>query len=345
MTTAVALLALEVGLRLFELTSGGRLPGERLARSQKLTPGTGFGGQSVNSLGYWDDELATTPAQGVFRVAVLGDGVTLSGPCATNCLSRVELTTRGIEICHFGLPRAGPFEFSLQLAEVARFSPHLVLVFVSAGDLIGQTAARAELDWRRVRLARLAARWWPANASALPGAEPAIESLRCASDYEDHLRRCGRRLSACRVPIDAGLDGLWNLAIRQLNDLCGQCQRRHLPLVLVVTPAEFQVDRRLSEILKRRAGLNSAQLDLEMPQRRLAQFAQARGLPLIDLLPYFRASEVSPFMRHSPDWNDRGHALAGQVLAGWLQSRLGGTIAAADSPTVSTAMNDAEFNR
>jgi hypothetical protein len=336
MVVAVLLLAAEVALRLVERANGGRLPGEHLAASLKLTPGSQFAGRSVNRLGYWDDEFQAEPPPGVFRVAVLGDGLTLSGSYQTNCLSRLEQSLPGIEICHFGLPRASPREYAAQFVlEVADFQPHLVLAFFSVcDDVTGQSPPHPAFDWRGVRLARLATAWLP----ECPSKNCTIDEAKSTADYEEYLRQCAQRLAVCRTPINNELECLWRQSLGQIGDLLRQCRRRELPLALVVVPAEYQVDRRLCATLSRRASYESGQIDLELPQRRLAQFAFAHELPLIDLLPHLRASEESPYLRQASNWNDVGHALAGQALRGWLQAHFGENISAVTRAAAETAM-------
>jgi len=333
---AVLFLAAEAVLRLVERAHGGRLPGEHFAASLKLPPGSQFAGRSVNRLGYWDDEFQVEPPPGVFRVAVLGDGLTLSGSYKTNCLSLLEPLVPGIEIYHFGLPRAGPREFAAQFVlDVAEFQPHLVLAFFSVGDdVTGQSHSHAAFDWHGVRLARLVTELLPER----PSKNTVLDGASAAADYEDYLRQCVQRLAVCRTPIDDELDRLWRQSLAQLGDLLRQCRRRELPLALVVVPVEYQVDRRLCETLRRRAGYEPGQLDLELPQRRLAQFASAHDLPLIDLLPHLRASEKSPYLRQASNWNDEGHALAGQALRGLLQAHFGETIAVVPRPAAETVM-------
>ncbi len=335
MVVAVLLLAAEVGLRLVERANGGRLPGEHFAASLKLSPGSHFAGRSVNRLGYWDDEFQAEPSPGVFRVAVLGDGMTLSGSYQTNCLSRLEQSLPGIEICHFGLPSASPREYAAQFVlEVAQFQPHLVLAFFSVRDDVTGQSPRAAFDWHGVRLARLATAWLP----ECPSKNCTIDEANSTAGYEDYLRQCAQRLAVCRTPINDELECLWRQSLAQLGDLLRQCRRRELPLALVVVPAEYQVDRRLCATLSRRAGYESGQIDLELPQRRLAQFAFAHELPLIDLLPHLRAAEESPYLRLASFWKDVGHALAGQALRGWLQAHFGENISAVTRAAAETAM-------
>lgn len=335
MIAAILVLASEVGLRLVERLYNGRIPGEHLAASLKLPPGSQFAGHSVNSLGYWDDEFQTESPPGVFRVAVLGDGLTLSGSYQTNCLSQLERLVPEIEICHFGLPRAGPREYAAQFVlEVAEFQPHLVLTFFCVGDDVTGQSPSVAFDWRAVRLARLAT----LLLSERGNRGGSFDAAQSAANYEDYLHRCAQRLAVCRTPIDDELECLWRQSLAQLGDLLGQCRRRELPLALVVVPVEYQVDRRLCETLRRRAGYESGQLDLELPQRRLAEFAFAHELPLIDLLPQLRASDKSPYLRQASTWNDDGHALAGRAIRGWLQTHFSEKISAETRAAAETAI-------
>jgi hypothetical protein len=69
-------------------------------------------------------------------------------------------------------------------------------------------------------------------------------------------------------------------------------------------------------------------LDLDLPQRRLAAFAQARNLPIFDLLPHLRLSDEPVYARGTEGWNEHGTELAVQALGGWLRSRYGGAMSA-----------------
>jgi hypothetical protein len=49
---------------------------------------------------------------------------------------------------------------------------------------------------------------------------------------------------------------------------------------------------------------------------------------VLDLLPHFRAAEISPFGQNAHHWSDHGHAIAADVVSNWLQTRFGAMIAA-----------------
>ncbi len=83
-----------------------------------------------------------------------------------------------------------------------------------------------------------------------------------------------------------------------------------LPLVIVVVPADFQVNAVLCDSMRRRMGYTPEQIDLELPQRRLREFAEAHGVLLIDLLPEFKADGAKLYVRHQSRWNQRGNTKA-----------------------------------
>ena len=94
-----------------------------------------------------------------------------------------------------------------------------------------------------------------------------------------------------------------------------------MPLAIVVVPADFQVNSVLCDSMRRRMGYEPQQVDLELPQRRLREFAEAQGLPLLDLLPEFKSDGAKLYVRHQNRWNDRGNTKAALVIDAWLRSR------------------------
>jgi hypothetical protein len=96
----------------------------------------------------------------------------------------------------------------------------------------------------------------------------------------------------------------------------------------VIVPAEFQVNPALCATLLRRHGLSADRFDVELPQRRLAGFAEDRNLPIIDLLPHLRLCGRSVYRRNTTLLSEEGNSAAALAIGGWLQSRYGGQLAA-----------------
>ena len=94
----LATFAVELGLRLYWNTSDGPLTEAHVAPFCSLPPGSEYQGRRVNALGYWDNEFSIARDGATFRVAVLGDRVTLSGTAETSFLTQVELLVPNLEI-------------------------------------------------------------------------------------------------------------------------------------------------------------------------------------------------------------------------------------------------------
>ncbi|MBL9122219.1 MAG: hypothetical protein JNG90_01215, partial [Planctomycetaceae bacterium] len=83
----LALATLEAGLRIYGQLADDRLPVAIAVQAQRLPPGAQVRGATVNQLGYWGRDFHPAPRPGVFRMAVLGDELALSGTATTNCFA------------------------------------------------------------------------------------------------------------------------------------------------------------------------------------------------------------------------------------------------------------------
>lgn len=326
------LLAAEAALRGIDLVVAGYSPLSPVVDSPRLVPGTVYRGRTVNRQGYWDDEFDRRPRAGKFRIAVLGDEATLSGDSRSNFLVQIERSVPGIELYHCGAPQAGPRHYVVRLVEdVLRYRPDLVLAFVSvADDIIEPAPSPACLGWQSLRLRRWTSRLWPAAAWSddCCAQHDACPALSGAADYEGYLHGCSHQLAVCRTPIAPEIERRWQDAFSHLDQLVRQCRRRDIAVALVIVPAEFQTNLQLCNTLRRRLDYPAEQLDLDLPQRRLAGFADQRQVALFDLLPHVRRAEPPPYLRHSGEWSDSGQDLAATALGNWLQSGYGTLIAA-----------------
>src|SRR5438552_980804 len=129
------------------------------------------------------------------------------------------------------------------------------------------------------------------------------------------------QLSVCRCPMDDRMRRRWREALGHLEELAAVCRRHKIATALLVAPSVPQLDARLRGTLCRRAGYRSDEVDVRLPQRQLASFAQQQDLPLIDLLPHFGRTEQSTFAPSGCQWNDLGNRLAAEALGAWLRQR------------------------
>jgi hypothetical protein len=323
--TVVALAASETTLRLASLMTEGTMQTTRLMSDARLPPGTTFRGSLVNRLGYWDNEFQSSRQGGRLRVATLGHSPILSGTVDTNCLTQLERSLPAVEVYNFGLPRARPRDYAAQLAaDVAQFEPDLVLAFVSIAEDIAQASpACSRYDWRSLQTVQLAAHWLGCPLSCGKTSE---EPCANSNDYESRLRRSGQGLAVCHTPIDAAMQQHWQRTGSDLDKLVQACNRRGMQVALVLVPSEFQVRPSLCQTLSRRQGYEATEIDVELPQRRLAGFAQDRNLPVIDLLPHFRCAKAPVYDPSHHDLNESGHRIASRVIGQWIERRYGGLL-------------------
>lgn len=325
---ALALSAItESSAQFYSMATGGRPSGAYVAHCCALTPGLDLHGRRVNERGYWDEHPAGPPHPGVVRIAAIGDCMLLGGTSETNHLSQVERRMPLLQIHNFGRPHVGPREYAAQLEQdVSMARPNLVLVYLSIGDdIIEPSAAPAlsEFDWRGLGTYQYGFRSFAPLGNS-PAAFPVNQS---EPDREAFLQRSAVRLTVCRTPIDSELAERWDEALTQLQTIIELCRNCGAEAGLVLVPGEFQVSATLCDSLRRHAGYESQQLDLDLPQRRLTEFASRHNVPVLDLLPYFRASAQYPYERNDLHWNDHGNAIAADALAHWLQRRYGSQVA------------------
>jgi hypothetical protein len=259
-----------------------------------------------------------------FRIAVLADNLMLASSEPTGCLSRVSNALTGVAIGNYGRPHAGPREFAARAATyVVKHRPDLVMVFLSIGDAAAADASPESQDgWRSLRVVRYSMRAVGAEKPAVASAEADLE----AQTYEQHLSARSRGLAVCRVPQNETAQKHWRRSTEHLDDLITRCAGNDIEVALVLVPADFQISKALQQTLVRRVGAVTTDYDFRLPQRKLAKFAQERGVAVLDLLPALAACQKPVFKTRGSYLSDDGLQVTAETVGGWLQSRYGSTI-------------------
>jgi len=140
-----------------------------------------------------------------------------------------------------------------------------------------------------------------------------------ASDLGRFYRpRDERAIRSAWAPTLADLDGL-------LRAVRGAGSR----LVLAIFPSVLQVDPGLRDATVTRVatslryrGLSAAEIDPDLPNARLREFAETRAIPLVDLTPAFvaaRGTDPAPlYKRNDNHWTPRGNRVAADALTAFL---------------------------
>ncbi|OLD56782.1 MAG: hypothetical protein AUI54_05000 [Acidobacteria bacterium 13_1_40CM_2_56_5] len=101
----------------------------------------------------------------------------------------------------------------------------------------------------------------------------------------------------------------------------------HAKFGVVLIPAYWEVDSpRWNEALTQLPAMRNAALDLELPSKRLTAFLTAHDIPVINLLPEFRAraAGLPPlYLRSDAHWTVNGHELAADLLTEPVAALLG----------------------
>jgi len=255
---------------------------------------------------------------GRFRVALLGRP---TEPAASRLSKRVQQTLPGAEIV--------PLRVALDhcdlraqdvTAEVDAVRADLVLIVLPVcEDLAREAIQTSVFDWRQLELASLL-RDGSRNETPTPTAR--------SQDFETYLGEVNAHLAACRTPLNDTMRKRWERTYTSLDRAIAGCRAADVPMALVVVPGEFQLNPGLRDTLLRRGGVASEQFDLELPQRRLAGYAQQREVPLVDLLPHLRLCREAVYERHATTLNEQGNQAAASAISGWLASRYGDRLAA-----------------
>jgi hypothetical protein len=277
---------------------------------------------AVDLQNVWESRVTRLHA-GPFRVAIVGDEAVLDGMASSEYLARVQEMLPGLELVPLAVRRLWSSDPAGDVTtRLASCRPDLALAVISIGEDLSYEPARFTwFDWRQLELVQCIAGENPSSTTGCDGAPAAT-----GADFESFLGRLAPQLAACRSPIDAATRARWQRTFLSLDHVLAHCRDQQVPLALVLVPGEFQVNRTLCDTLVRRLGCTSQQFDVELPQRRLAGFAEHRQLPVLDLLPHLRLCRHSLYRPNATAWNEQGSAAAASAIGGWLQSRYGGEL-------------------
>lgn len=315
-----------------------------------------------NSKGLRTIEYSEEKPLGTLRVLALGDSFTYaSGAAPYDALWPVQLerrlqeqTERRVEVLNLGMPGVGPnYQVRLWEIEGSRLDADLaILAFFVGNDFTDARGARAvESPLDRLAQASLAVRLVrnlylrhtltrqvnPADQSQsrpnLAGRggvryEEIVPRYTYHYDPEDppmsadafaHVERV--RFQICRK---RRMDGLMPAVADALRELRDHAAASGVPLFVVIIPDRYQLEPELRASIIEQRGGRAESWDIDLPQRRLVAFLEEEGIPYLDLLPAFRASEEVLYRFRDTHWNVKGLTRAVDLLLPEVVSLLDG---------------------
>jgi lysophospholipase L1-like esterase len=290
-------------------------------------------------------EVEEARAPGVRRIAVLGDSFTMGCWAANWRDGFVGVMERelgaGFEALNFGVGGYGLLDHELILREQAlRFAPDLVIVALFVGNDFRDTwlgldkerleGGAAVLDeqvlYRRVPgVARQAdgvrspacaptgLDAWLARSALFRRAERALGRDGLCVDFRPSAQFVQFSYWSRSAPSPVALEAR-DASLQALDAIRAATEAAGARLGVVVVPTFEQVHARRWQ---------GRDFDLALPQAWVSDWARARQVPYLDLLPPMREHLARTgerlYLRRDVHWNARGHAFAGEAIAHWVR--------------------------
>lgn len=264
---------------------------------------------------------------------------------------REELTSEPVEFRNAAAAGMGPYDYALEMKTKGRsFKPDLTVLFYYAGNdltdiqyhalnqgglkAFGSRAVRF-LFWNlyldhevRSRLAFLKPRFFDYADMEKKGVDPELIAqakgwrlnpwILYFSAYHPHYV-----LDNVLMETPENKKAAETL-LRLLDRIHAWNKEQGAQLALVVFPHSTQVNRFLFPYYEKiRMPIDERTLHSTAPQDLVRDYCAARGIPLLDLLPYFRAEKDRELYRQNDDHlNDDGNAYAAGLIAEFLRRLL-----------------------
>lgn len=303
-----------------------------------------------NSRGLHDVEHVLHKPDGVFRVLILADSfghareVRLEDNFARqleawlNDTAPADLTIEVINAGHFGLGTTQ--EYLYYTTEGRRYDPDLVVlgfyvgndVLDNHGPLIKAWNATDTVDFPYttpggairqpgMALPRRVLSWLRHNSylvNTLSGGDTPVKRVE-VGDPGAITDRALRVPMGVYLPPDDVWSDAWAATGHALDRLKTATTRDGISLVVFVIPDRRQIyDSDWQATLDRLPDLDPAQLDRDRPTRTIMDLLAAKNIPALSLLDLFRANQERLYFEIDGHFNEAGHTLTAEELAGWL---------------------------
>lgn len=315
--------------------------------AERLLAGTPRFGFPVNTGGHYDTEFLPRPERTLLTVASIGDSFSYGTvPHAYHYTTIIERERPEIEVYNLGFPAIGPRDYLYLLEGTALpLEPDLVLIQIFASNDFGDGAVWVDppgwydadyyllgILWYRWQILSQAERSVSdgevdgASQEALSAEErypflldPTLETPSMSEELFSAVEVSRAQQIGTPNPV------VEELFFDALGDLIAAASARGIPLAFVMIPDEFQVEDALWEHI---VETSEVSLDRNLVLRNTVAWLEARDVPVLDLLPVFRAVEpLDDGHRHlyhlrDTHFNARGNEVAGIAMATFIEQVL-----------------------
>ena len=268
--------------------------------------GASFAGSlvSTNSFGHRDREIPVEKPPRGFRVLAIGDSVTFghgvraeqTWPEALERQLAARFPELRVEVVNTAVPGNSPFQEYHDLRRALVFEPDAVVIQFVLNDLVEpynvfrRYGGRGH-DYHSVEDVP----WWNHELSQRSALylllEDVVTRLRLGAITLAGMREKALRLdaelswnAAADAPLDPRIREAWRECLAWIEKEVELCRERGIPVVLLVTPVNFQF-------------LDGSRT---YAQRRLAGFADEHRIGFVDLLSVLRARAVKQIVARRP---------------------------------------------
>lgn len=339
--------------KLFQPTASGRGSYRLLPNLSVTIP---FDGRGIlvrtNSHGMRSPEVPVGPVAGRRRVAFVGDSFTFgewADSVENSFVGGVASSVKGqgIDVLNFGVPGYGFEDIELIIREqVLQFKPDaIVLVSYNGNDFLDtylglhrfavSRTGMLVLEDARTRMAEIPAEFHPPADAVRTFAKRHVYLARVANVLLQALRRVDITPSAAEatpaIPASASDRSIFsNLFWSQTAYPPFAAEARdaslHVLARIAALCAEEGVSLRIASLPSRDQVMLGATpangLDRALPQRYVAEFAQAHAVPYLDLLPGLTARDAPEGLYHFYDGhlNTAGHLATAALLTPFVSA-------------------------
>jgi hypothetical protein len=342
-TTVVIWVALEICLRVMSLfPSSAALYVHDPQLGFRVRSRATLGSNPTNAGGFNDEEPEAKA--GPLRCVIIGDSFVFGAiPRKDNFVEGFKALAAGhsaLETVNLGIPAAGPENYLRVLQhEPSVKGAKLAVVMLFVGNDVSQghpdfrtrvwlggPRAMLRSPWlvrpspdylystKTLRAAWRVLRWmvWERSRSG-EGAMPEDVFLEIEM----------QNLAVCRREPSRFMQSCYEGTLALLEAMRLEADRQNIQLAVVLAPGQFQVDADLRARLVSKFELDINDYDFERPQRVLRASLEARGVPVLDLLPAFRLQEENEqlYLPRDTHWNEKGNALAARQLFAFATER------------------------
>ena len=291
--------------------------------------------ERLNSSGFNDTEHSRLKQQDTVRLAVIGDSFVYGVvPRPTNLTAVIQRLAseagKKIEVLNMGIPGAGPKNYLRLVGKDAiEMQADWVGVMLFLGNDLIQShpdfETRIWLGTTHEVLVKPYLLGWSEHYLSLYRTLLVLNRLLHERFRKNHegtfsaesfLEIESQKAKLFEIsPSTFILDG-YSSIIEMTRQMMEISKQHGMNFFVVLAPDELQVNRSLQQEVIQTYGLNPENHDFNRLSSNLSSELEALGIPVLDLLPIFQASQekVPLYAKQDTHWNEAGNQLAGEAI-------------------------------